>query len=163
MSLQHNNLSGPVPTLLARKFNSSSFVGSVQLCGYSPSTQCSSPAPSEGEGVLLVVLIIVCCILLFYLFRKRKTSNDEEGHVTAISAAASARTGKGVPPIGGEVEVGGDAGGKLVHFDGPLTFTADNLLWATAEIMGKSTYGTMYKATLEDCSQAAVKRLKKNH
>lgn len=50
MSLQHNNLSGPVPTLLARKFNSSSFVGSVQLCGYSPSTQCSSPAPSEGEG-----------------------------------------------------------------------------------------------------------------
>ncbi|KAJ4732097.1 Leucine-rich repeat protein kinase family protein [Rhynchospora pubera] len=51
-------------------------------------------------------------------------------------------------------------GGKLVHFDGPLAFTADDLLCATAEIMGKSTYGTVYKATLEDGSQVAVKRLR---
>lgn len=42
-----------------------------------------------------------------------------------------------------EVESGGDVGGKLVHFDGPLAFTADDLLCATAEIMGKSTYGTV--------------------
>ncbi|KAK9127326.1 hypothetical protein Syun_016123 [Stephania yunnanensis] len=53
-----------------------------------------------------------------------------------------------------------EAGGKLVHFDGPLAFTADDLLCATAEIMGKSTYGTVYKATLEDGSQVAVKRLR---
>ena len=39
--------------------------------------------------------------------------------------------------------------GKLIHFDGPLAFTADDLLRATAEIMGKSTYGTVYKAMLE--------------
>jgi serine/threonine protein kinase len=51
-------------------------------------------------------------------------------------------------------------GGKLVHFDGPLTFTADDLLCATAEIMGKSMYGTVYKATLEDGSLVAVKRLR---
>ncbi|KAK2377253.1 putative inactive leucine-rich repeat receptor protein kinase IMK2 [Trifolium repens] len=183
-NVSHNNLSGPVPTLLARKFNLSSFVGNIQLCGYSPSTRCPSLAPSEVPaapseapkhhhhkklgtkdiilivaGVLLVVLIIVCCILLFCLFRKRKTSNAEGGQATARAAAAG-RTGKGVPPIGGEVEPGGDAGGKLVHFDGPLAFTADDLLCATAEIMGKSTYGTVYKATLEDGSQAAVKRLR---
>jgi serine/threonine protein kinase len=47
-----------------------------------------------------------------------------------------------------------------VHFDGPLAFTADDLLCATAEIMGKSTYGTVYKATLEDGSLVAVKRLR---
>jgi len=58
------------------------------------------------------------------------------------------------------VESGGDVGGKLVHFDGPLAFTADDLLCATAEIMGKSTYGTVYKATLEDGSLVAVKRLR---
>lgn len=44
--------------------------------------------------------------------------------------------------------------------DGPLTFTADDLLCATAEIMGKSTYGTVYKATLEDGSEVAGKRLR---
>lgn len=185
-NVSQNNLSGPVPTLLAQKFNSSSFVGNIQLCGYSPSTPCPSPAPSEGHpaapseaskhrhhkklgtkdiilivaAVLLVILLIVCCILLFCLIRKRRTSNAEDGQATGRSTAAATRTGKGVPPIAGEVEAGGEAGGKLVHFDGPLAFTADDLLCATAEIMGKSTYGTVYKATLEDGSQAAVKRLR---
>ena len=41
-----------------------------------------------------------------------------------------------------------------------FVFTADDLLCATAEIMGKSTYGTVYKATLEDGSEVAVKRLR---
>ncbi|KAL5125516.1 inactive leucine-rich repeat receptor-like protein kinase IMK2 [Glycine soja] len=183
-NVSHNNLSGPVPTLLAQKFNSSSFVGNIQLCGYSPSTPCPSQAPSGSPheisehrhhkklgtkdiilivaGVLLVVLVTICCILLFCLIRKRATSNAEAGQATgrASASAAAARTEKGVPPVAGEAEAGGEAGGKLVHFDGPLAFTADDLLCATAEIMGKSTYGTVYKATLEDGSQAAVKRLR---
>ncbi|XP_027368523.1 probable leucine-rich repeat receptor-like protein kinase IMK3 [Abrus precatorius] len=189
-NVSHNSLSGPVPTLLAHKFNSSSFLGNIQLCGYSPSTPCPSPAPSEGSGgihgvpsetskhhhhkklgikdiilivagVLLVVLVTLCCILLFCLIRKRATSNVEGGQATGRGAAAAAsRTEKGVPPVAGEGEAGSEAGGKLVHFDGPLAFTADDLLCATAEIMGKSTYGTVYKATLEDGSQAAVKRLR---
>ncbi|CAJ1971063.1 unnamed protein product [Sphenostylis stenocarpa] len=180
-NVSHNNLSGPVPTLLAQKFNSSSFVGNIQLCGYSPSTPCPSSAPfgsppkiSEDHqhkklgtkdiilivaGVLLVVLVTLCCILLFCLIRKRTASNAEGGQATGRASAA--RTEKGVPPVAGEAEAGGgEAGGKLVHFDGPLAFTADDLLCATAEIMGKSTYGTVYKATLEDGSQAAVKRLR---
>ncbi|TVU27491.1 hypothetical protein EJB05_30105, partial [Eragrostis curvula] len=49
--------------------------------------------------------------------------------------------------------------GKLVQFDGPRVFTAD-LLDATAEIMGRSTYWTVYKAMLEDGSLVAVKRLR---
>ncbi|KAG4953258.1 hypothetical protein JHK87_038852 [Glycine soja] len=182
-NVSHNNLSGPVPTLLAQKFNSSSFVGNIQLCGYSPSTTCPSLAPSGSPpeisehrhhkklgtkdiilivaGVLLVVLVTICCILLFCLIKKRATSNAEGGQATGrASAAAAGRTEKGVPPVAGEAEAGGEVGGKLVHFDGPLTFTADDLLCATAEIMGKSTYGTVYKATLEDGSQAAVKRLR---
>jgi hypothetical protein len=37
-------------------------------------------------------------------------------------------SGKRVPPIIIEVEACSDAGRTLVHFDGPLTFTADDLL-----------------------------------
>ncbi|KAL1307963.1 hypothetical protein HN51_049875 [Arachis hypogaea] len=185
-NVSYNNLSGPVPTLLANKFNSSSFVGNIQLCGYSPSNPCPSQAPSQGvivptpesskqhhhkklgikdiilivAGVLLVVLVTICCILLVCLIRKRSTSDAEQDR--AATRATTTRTGKGIsPPAGaGDVETGGENGGKLVHFDGPLAFTADDLLCATAEIMGKSTYGTVYKATLEDGSQAAVKRLR---
>ncbi|KAL2333455.1 hypothetical protein Fmac_014668 [Flemingia macrophylla] len=185
LNVSYNSLSGSVPPLLAKRFNSSSFVGNIQLCGYSPSTPCLSPAPSEGviapppeeskhhhhrklstkdiilivAGVLLVVLITICCILLFCLIRKRTTSKAENGG--AAARAGATRKEKGVPSVAvGDVEAGGEVGGKLVHYDGPMAFTADDLLCATAEIMGKSTYGTVYKAILEDGSQVAVKRLR---
>ena len=51
-------------------------------------------------------------------------------------------------------------GGKLVHFEGSVGFSANDLLCATAEVLGKSTYGTVYKATMEDGHQVAVKRLR---
>ncbi|KAK2982462.1 hypothetical protein RJ640_026305 [Escallonia rubra] len=179
-NVSYNNLSGPVPVHLSQKFNSSSFVGNLQLCGYSSSTPCPispsppvNPAPLPGgtskgrrrklsakdiiliaAGVLLVVLAVLCCILLCCLIRRKAASKEKDGQ-------AAARGGeKGVPPAGGDIETGGEAGGKLVHFDGPMAFTADDLLCATAEIMGKSTYGTVYKATLEDGNQVAVKRLR---
>lgn len=185
LDVSYNNLSGSVPSHLSQKFNASSFVGNIQLCGYSGSTLCPSQAPSQSvtppssekskhghrhklstkdiiliaAGALLVVLLVICCILLWCLLRKRAASTSKNGQATR-RGAATARTEKGFPPAGGEVESGGEAGGKLVHFDGPMVFTADDLLCATAEIMGKSTYGTVYKATLEDGHQVAVKRLR---
>ncbi|GLT92913.1 hypothetical protein SLE2022_107240 [Rubroshorea leprosula] len=182
LNVSYNNLSGPVPTLLSQKFNESSFIGNVQLCGFRGSAPCPSEAPSQivpgqlpkelthkrqrlstkdiiliAAGALLLVLLILCCILLCCLIKRRTVSKAKNGESTARAAAARAE--KGDPAAGGDVE-SGEAGGKLAHFDGPMTFTADDLLCATAEIMGKSTYGTVYKATLEDGSHVAVKRLR---
>lgn len=176
----YNNLSGSVPSLLSKKFNSSSFVGNLQLCGYSISTVCPSlsphsisPSPQEvpkhhhhhklntkdiiliGVGALLAILLILFCILICCLMKKKSTSKEKSGK-SAVGKAVE----KEAPVVGPQVESGGEMGGKLVHFDGPFLFTADDLLCATAEIMGKSTYGTAYKATLEDGSQVAVKRLR---
>ncbi|KAL2484899.1 inactive leucine-rich repeat receptor-like protein kinase IMK2 [Abeliophyllum distichum] len=179
--VSYNNLYGIVPSALAKKFNSSSFVGNLQLCGYSSSTPCASPppenlpSPSKGAplkhhrklstkdiiliaaGALLVVLLILCCVLLCCLIRKKAASKAKNGKSGLASTSRGAK-----PVLAGEreVESGGEAGGKLVHFDGPFVFTADDLLCATAEIMGKSSYGTAYKATLEDGNQVAVKRLR---
>uniref|UniRef100_A0A7N0ZXK6 Protein kinase domain-containing protein n=1 Tax=Kalanchoe fedtschenkoi TaxID=63787 RepID=A0A7N0ZXK6_KALFE len=181
LNVSYNNLSGAVPVLLTQKFNSSSFVGNLQLCGYSTATACPTPPPSEAPsqqvtgkhhrrlstkdiiliaaGILLVILVVLCCVLLCCLIRKRTAAKKRDGGGKA--RAGVGRAEKGVASGGGaEVESGGEAGGKLVHFDGPMAFTADDLLCATAEIMGKSTYGTVYKATLEDGSQVAVKRLR---
>lgn len=182
-NVSYNKLSGSVPSPLSKKFNSSSFMGNLQLCGYSSSTLCPSPAPitlppSPMEapkhhrhklsikdiilmaiGALLAVLLILCCILLCCLMKKKATLKQSNGKDTVRSVAGKAE--KGAPVAGGtEVESGNEMGGKLVHFDGPFVFTADDLLCATAEIMGKSTYGTAYKATLEDGNQVAVKRLR---
>ncbi|KAL0725555.1 hypothetical protein Bca4012_040154 [Brassica carinata] len=172
-NVSYNNLSGPVPTLLSQKFNSTSFVGNLELCGYSVSTPCPtlnppppSPEKSSGRnlstkdiiliasGALLIVMFILVFVLLCCLLRKKPDKSKAKGAEAGPGVAAT-KTEKG-----GEAETGGETGGKLVHFDGPMAFTADDLLCATAEIMGKSTYGTVYKATLEDGSQVAVKRLR---
>jgi len=182
LNVSYNNLSGRVPVGLSQKFNSSSFIGNFELCGFSPSTPCISAAPSPSEaiprpktgkkgrklsakdiiliaaGALLVIMLIMCCILLCCLIRKRTTSRERE-ETGVVARPRAERAEKGAQPGPSEVEAG-EAGGKLVHFDGPIVFTADDLLCATAEIMGKSTYGTVYKATLEDGSQVAVKRLR---
>ncbi|KOM57977.1 hypothetical protein LR48_Vigan11g101000 [Vigna angularis] len=182
-NVSYNNLSGPVPSLLSKRFNASSFVGNLELCGYISSKPCSSPPPHNlpaqspqslskphhrklstkdiiliVAGVLLLILLLLCCFLLCCLIRRRTASSRKSGK--AAKAAASARSLEKGASAGGEVEAGGEAGGKLVHFDGPFVFTADDLLCATAEIMGKSAYGTAYKATLEDGNQVAVKRLR---
>ncbi|KAF7014349.1 hypothetical protein CFC21_028353 [Triticum aestivum] len=121
-------------------------------------------------GIVIGVLILLslCCLLLCLLTRKKKSSTgtgarsgkQASSKDAAGAGAAAAAAGRGEKPGASEAESGGDVGGKLVHFDGPLAFTADDLLCATAEIMGKSTYGTVYKATLEDGSLVAVKRLR---
>ncbi|KAK8489386.1 hypothetical protein V6N12_073028 [Hibiscus sabdariffa] len=150
LNVSYNNLSGPVPASLSQKFNSSSFVGNIQLCGYAGSFPCPSPGPSQNfpsspseesrskhrklstkdiiliaAGALLIVLLVLCCVLIFCLIRKRVTSKAKDGQTTTRAAAAAG--GKGTPPAGGEVEEG-EGGGKL--------------------------------ATLEDGNQVAVKRLR---
>ncbi|WCJ19960.1 Leucine-rich repeat protein kinase family protein [Euphorbia peplus] len=181
-NVSYNNLSGSVPVLLSQKFNSSSFLGNIGLCGFNGGTPCPAPPPRApveptpsgkkhrklstkdiiliAAGALLIVLIILCCILLACLVRKKAKNGEARGPAGAATTRVEKGGGVGVS---GDVEAGGgggDNGGKLVHFDGPLAFTADDLLCATAEIMGKSTYGTVYKATLEDGNQVAVKRLR---
>ncbi|GJN28503.1 hypothetical protein PR202_gb16636 [Eleusine coracana subsp. coracana] len=181
-NVSYNNLSGPVPFSLAQKFGPDSFAGNVQLCGYSAaSIPCPSPAPSSPAeesnnhggsnrkkkliliivGVVagLLLLLLLCCLLLCFLTKRRSSTSTRTRSGKQQQAAGGGRGEK--PGVGeGEESGGGDVGGKLVHFDGPLAFTADDLLCATAEIMGKSTYGTVYKATLEDGSLVAVKRLR---
>uniref|UniRef100_A0A0D9XN89 Protein kinase domain-containing protein n=1 Tax=Leersia perrieri TaxID=77586 RepID=A0A0D9XN89_9ORYZ len=154
-------------------------------CPASPSPAPSSPASQASTGkshrkfstkelafiiagivVGILILLALCCLLLCFLTKKRSSSSTgaRSGKQTtskAAGGAAAAGGGRGEKPGSGtEVESGGEVGGKLVHFDGPMAFTADDLLCATAEIMGKSTYGTVYKATLEDGSLVAVKRLR---
>uniref|UniRef100_A0A0D3FFM3 Protein kinase domain-containing protein n=1 Tax=Oryza barthii TaxID=65489 RepID=A0A0D3FFM3_9ORYZ len=74
-------------------------------------------------------------------------------HVGAVAAAAAA------------AKTGGATGGskKLIFF-GPMAaappFDLEDLLRASAEVLGKGAFGTAYKAVMESGSAVAVKRLK---
>ncbi|KAI5677521.1 hypothetical protein M9H77_08471 [Catharanthus roseus] len=50
--------------------------------------------------------------------------------------------------------------GKMVFFEGAKRFELEDLLRASAEMLGKGGFGTAYKAILDDGNVVAVKRLK---
>ncbi|CAN4086588.1 unnamed protein product [Withania somnifera] len=74
--------------------------------------------------------------------------------VAAAAAAAMTATGKGG-------ESGGNGGTKkLIFFGSARMFDLEDLLRASAEVLGKGTFGTAYKAVLEMGTVVSVKRLK---
>ncbi|KAJ0978466.1 hypothetical protein J5N97_013940 [Dioscorea zingiberensis] len=185
LNLSYNNLSGSIPFSL-QKFPNSSFLGNSLLCGW-PLAQCSgvppSPAPSPiplppspppkkhkksfwkrlstkaiiaiavGGGFLLFVVAIIILICIF-----KRRGRDASG------------TSKGKAIIGGRIEkpkeefssgVQEAEKNKLVFFEGcSYNFDLEDLLRASAEVLGKGSYGTAYKAVLEDGTTVVVKRLK---
>lgn len=50
--------------------------------------------------------------------------------------------------------------GRMVFFEGVKRFELEDLLRASAEMLGKGGFGTAYKAVLDDGNVVAVKRLK---
>ncbi|CAL0312351.1 unnamed protein product [Lupinus luteus] len=86
--------------------------------------------------------------------------NGGHGNGYSVAAvAAAALTGNGNK--GDEVVVNGGGAKKLVFFGNSVRgFDLEDLLRASAEVLGKGTFGTAYKAALEAGRVVAVKRLK---
>ncbi|CAK9221577.1 unnamed protein product [Sphagnum jensenii] len=154
-NVSYNSLSGVVPSL-PHNFSSSAFIGNPGLCGYNAEGHHKGHRLSTvtlicvALGSALAGVAVVCCILLL-LCRKERIGGA--GKATAAEQQEQQRRR--------EPALGEGAGlGKLVHFDGAFVFTAEDLLGATAVVLGKSSYGTVYKATLENGKHIAVKRLR---
>ncbi|ERM94146.1 probable inactive receptor kinase At1g48480 [Amborella trichopoda] len=133
-------------------------------------------------GIVVGAVVILLLIVLVILYSKRKRSSkrtravdistmkgtdvasdkafpgDGEGGNIHGSAAAIPKeeTVSGLVP---KPEISG--GKKLVFFPGAQrTFDLEELLRASAEVLGKGSFGTAYKAVLEMGTVVAVKRLK---
>ncbi|KAH0886245.1 hypothetical protein HID58_062341 [Brassica napus] len=149
----------------------------------SPSPSPSSPdAPLSGKKSKLstaaiiaiavagaVVGLLLLALLLFLCLRKRR--GGKEGG-TKPAETATTRSVPSVPPAGGassSKEVTGTSSGmggeternKLVFTEGGVfSFDLEDLLRASAEVLGKGSVGTSYKAVLEEGTTVVVKRLK---
>ncbi|KAF7830847.1 putative inactive receptor kinase [Senna tora] len=187
LNLSYNNLSGSIPNSI-QKFPYTSFVGN-SLCGpplnhcssISPSPSASSPpvylphstqtpqnhkatTPKKRFGLasilalaiggcaflsLLVLVISFCCC--------KKKNGENSGGILKAKAACAGKTeisksfGSGVQ----EAEKN-----KLFFFRGSYSFDLEDLLKASAEVLGKGSYGTAYKAVLEEGVTVVVKRLR---
>ncbi|KVH99913.1 leucine-rich repeat receptor-like protein kinase PXC1 [Cynara cardunculus var. scolymus] len=108
-----------------------------------------------------VMLLVIASFLIAYYCGKRSTSSNSK---------LGSEIGKSRSSYGSESRVyanngggGGDSDGnnKLVFFDKKKKFELEDLLRASAEMLGKGGLGTVYRAVLDDgCTVVAVKRLK---
>ncbi|GMH05161.1 hypothetical protein Nepgr_007001 [Nepenthes gracilis] len=184
-NVSNNLLQGSIPSKLAI-MPASAFEGN-SLCG-APLSSCSNNSKKKLSGgaiagivigavvaliVILFLIIIMCC---------RRSKEKKEGAVNVASAKAmdvemaeekamadKERRSLGVEQTGavaGAVKEGAKGGGidKSLVFIGNYVpsrvYDLDDLLRASAEVLGKGTYGTTYKASLEIGITVAVKRLK---
>ncbi|XP_020703207.1 probable inactive receptor kinase At5g58300 [Dendrobium catenatum] len=178
LNLSFNNLSGHIPISL-QIFPKESFLGNSFLCGppldQCPGTPSPSPAPTTqphhkrsfwkklGIKVIIAIaagglalLLLLVIVLLLCILRRR----DREDYRSS--------KGKGIAGSRGEKPVEEYSSGvqeseknKLVFFEGcSYHFDLEDLLRASAEVLGKGSYGTTYKAVLEDGTTVVVKRLK---
>ncbi|CAN1216539.1 Probable inactive receptor kinase At2g26730 [Linum perenne] len=185
-NVSNNNLNGSIPRNLQR-FPAAAFSGNLDLCG-GPLPPCTpffpspSPAPSTIEPVLpkhkkskklstlAIVLISVGAVLALFLLllfllcclRKKKRQQSPKppkpvGAARAVPVEAGTSSSKDdITGASADVERN-----KLVFFEGGIySFDLEDLLRASAEVLGKGSVGTSYKAVLEDGTTVVVKRLK---
>ncbi|KAK4376434.1 hypothetical protein RND71_002730 [Anisodus tanguticus] len=135
----------------------------VTTATLSPKQKNTRPDPTRKMSSLGIIGIIVgdvfvlgvVCILLYCFFCTRKNGSGRilEGEKIVYSSSPYMNTGS----TGGG---GGFERGKMVFFEGAKRFELEDLLRASAEMLGKGGFGTAYKAVLDDGNAVAVKRLK---
>ncbi|KAL6531171.1 hypothetical protein OROHE_014240 [Orobanche hederae] len=182
LNLSHNLLSGSIPDSLW-KFPVSAFVGNGRLCG-GPLSSCLSLSPSPSPspaltpertssnsrkvlsiGAIIGIAIVGACFILLALlaivFFCLKNKNN--GKTTMIIAKATniAKKTENLKSDDFGSGVQGSEKNKLVFSEGCLfSFDLEDLLRASAEVLGKGSYGTAYKAILDEATTLVVKRLK---
>lgn len=187
-NVSNNNLNGSIPDTLA-KFPASAFAGNIDLCG-GPLKPCNpffpTPAPSPSNSTIVpnpaskkshklskaaiiaisvgsALLLLLLLLCLFFCLRKRQRRRTEKGPKpvppTRSAAVPEAGTSSSKDDItGGSAEAERH---KLVFFEGGgYSFDLEDLLRASAEVLGKGSVGTSYKAVLEEGTTVVVKRLK---
>lgn len=99
---------------------------------------------------LLLLMVVVCCL---------KKKSDEGTSTLKGKGFSGGRTEKPKEQFSSGVQEAEK--NKLVFFgDCSSNFDLEDLLRASAEVLGKGNYGTTYKAILEDGTTVVVKRLK---
>ncbi|KAK7300787.1 hypothetical protein RJT34_11638 [Clitoria ternatea] len=181
LNLSYNHLNGSIPAAL-QIFPNSSFEGN-SLCGL-PLKPCSvvpptsppssTPAPSSTpvrnsskhklSKVAIIAIAVGGALFLFFvallvvLFCLRK-KDDGSPRVTKAKSPSGGRSEKPKEEFGSGVQE--PEKNKLVFFEGcSYNFDLEDLLRASAEVLGKGSYGTAYKAILEESTTVVVKRLK---
>lgn len=176
LNLSYNNLSGQIPwTATLQAFDESCYLGNPGLCGQPSPTACQymsdsnygeKGSSSQQNELFIAALIIVCVIMLIFLSRrffvycvKRKESevvNEKSFEVEFSGLAANSYN------LASEEErdVVKQVTKGITFVRAAGGFHLDDLLKASADVLGKGSFGSCYKAVLDGARSIVVKRLR---
>lgn len=177
-NVSNNELSGPIPGTYKMQsyFKQDSFMNNANLCGPPLALACPE---KKAISTMLKIFLIVAGDILFLCFvsltvvycyrkmhkkRKAPTWNGKK-EVSNDPAMMSIETGKTYDKASRNEEMTEAEKSKLVVFQRPgrVLFDLEELLRASAEMLGKGSFGTAYKAVFSgpnDHSAVVVKRLR---
>ncbi|CAN1267623.1 Probable inactive receptor kinase At4g23740 [Linum perenne] len=170
LNLTNNHLTGTVPRSLLLRYPTSSFSGNnlstaIALPPAIPvEPPNSQPANSKNkkklsESEVLGIAIGSCVAAFFAVAILMICCYSKKGKKDRLPTTSSSKKSKEEKKK--KASVSKEKDHRLVFFEGcSLAFDLEDLLRASAEVLGKGTYGTTYKAALEDATTVAVKRLK---
>ncbi|KAL3682366.1 hypothetical protein R1sor_000388 [Riccia sorocarpa] len=168
LNVANNNLSGTIPSF-ATHYDPSSFTGNRGLCGAPLTSNCkggssssngsTSDSGGSGSGALspkvvagiiigvLSFFVVAGSLLIFLTQARGRVPNEKKQLHVDLKREFD------------EEEAAGESG-KIVHFEGGETLTAEDVLNATGEVLGKTSYGTVYKAKLSSGHTIALRLLR---
>ncbi|MCO5549064.1 hypothetical protein L7F22_002530 [Adiantum nelumboides] len=183
MDFSFNNLSGPIPQegALARQ-ETSAFLGNPGLCGTPLSALCFvAPSPviasaqsrnrglSKGAiaaiaigdvaGVALVCLIFLYCYWRAFSQKKASCKGLSSSTPSSVEPGGHRPGWLCTKTTTTDMLPGAFDQGDLVALDNEVNFDLDELLKASAYVLGKSGVGIVYKVILSDELTVAVRRL----
>lgn len=166
-NVSFNQLTGSVPEKLSG-LATNAFQGN-SLCG-KPLLACPVSGSKLSGGAIAGIVIgsfvgfLIIVVLLIVLCR-RKSGEKLSSKDLAAAKPRDVEMAR-EKPVAESESIGGSgmrSGGSksLVFFENVgQAFDLEDLLKASAEVLGKGTFGTAYKATLENGIAVVVKRLK---
>ncbi|EFH42228.1 hypothetical protein ARALYDRAFT_357577 [Arabidopsis lyrata subsp. lyrata] len=154
LDLAHNNLTGTVPESLQR-FPLSAFVGNKVSSGkLAPVHSSLRKHTKHHNHAVLGIALSACFAILALLAILLVIIHNREEQRRSTKEKPSKRRKDSDPNVG-------EGDNKIVFFEGKnLVFDLEDLLRASAEVLGKGPFGTTYKVDLEDSATIVVKRIK---
>ncbi|KAL2544503.1 putative LRR receptor-like serine/threonine-protein kinase [Forsythia ovata] len=153
VNFANNKLEGPIPSTLGSQ-NASEFSGNINLCG-KPLEPCK-PKKSIPKIAFIIAAVVgvalAAIIIAFLIFRRCAKPLKYEKSVGNYRAEEPTQKGPEIYNSNGEQ-------GKLYFVRNDRErFELENLLRASAEVLGSGSFGSSYKAVLFSGQPLVVRR-----
>ncbi|KAL0327650.1 UNVERIFIED_CONTAM: Pollen receptor-like kinase [Sesamum angustifolium] len=153
VNFSNNKLEGAIPDTL-RNQNASSFSGNLNLCG-EPLDPCKRKNSTKKIAIIIaavVVLALAAFVVLFIFYRRRQNPLK---HAKSVDHLQTEEPNKGT------VTYKNSDHGKLYFVRNDREkFELEELLRASAEVLGSGSFGSSYKAMLFTGQTYVVRRFR---